>query len=141
MRRPGGFTLIELMIVVAVVAILAMIAIPKMADLIRKGNEAAAVGHMGAMRSAIHIYFLDNDEFYPTNVEVLLKAGNKYYNGGRPEAYTLQHGRSVVVNQLAALDPIADTGAWGYVSGGIDRGTFWAQCLHKDMKNKVWSQY
>ena len=140
-RQAEGFTLIELMIVVAVIGILAMIAIPKMADLIRKGNEAATNGALGAVRSAIHIYFLDNDELYPSNIEVMLVPGNKYYRGGRPLAYTIQHGKSSVVNQLAALDPNADTGDWGYVSSGTDRGDFWVECLHTDMKAKVWSQY
>ena len=145
-RQAEGFTLIELMIVVAIVGILAMIAIPKMADLIRKGNEAATSGAMGAVRSSIHIYFLDNDEVYPTNLEVMLVPGNKYYRGGRPVAYTLQHGKSSVVNQgdAAALAASADGGTWGYINApaaGTDLGEFWIECLHTDMKGKVWSQY
>ena len=41
-RRPKGFTLIELMIVVAVIAILAIIAIPQYVEHVRKGKRAEA---------------------------------------------------------------------------------------------------
>jgi type IV pilus assembly protein PilE len=47
MRREVGFTLIELMIVVAVVAILAMIALPMYTEQTRKGKRAEAAQALG----------------------------------------------------------------------------------------------
>jgi type IV pilus assembly protein PilE len=49
-RRPFGFTLIELMIVVAVVAILAMIALPLYAEQVRKGKRAEAMQALGDLQ-------------------------------------------------------------------------------------------
>jgi type IV pilus assembly protein PilE len=50
MRREVGFTLIELMIVVAVVAILALIALPMYSEQIRKGKRAEAAQALGDMQ-------------------------------------------------------------------------------------------
>lgn len=46
LRRAGGFTLIELMVVVAVVAILASIAYPSYQDSVRKSRRAQAKADM-----------------------------------------------------------------------------------------------
>ena len=45
-RRSGGFTLIELMIVVAVLAIIVALAIPGFANAKRSANEASAIATM-----------------------------------------------------------------------------------------------
>jgi type IV pilus assembly protein PilE len=60
-RAPQhGFTLIELMIVVAVVAILARIAYPSYADYVVRGKLSEAVAQLSAMRIKLEQYFQDN---------------------------------------------------------------------------------
>jgi len=58
MKVPAqrGFTLIELMIVVAIIGILAAIAIPKFAQMMEKSREGATKGNIASLRSAISIY-------------------------------------------------------------------------------------
>lgn len=65
MRRTRGFTLIELMLVVAIIGLLAAIAIPKFANLVTKSKEAAVRGSLGSLRSALALYYADQEGNYP----------------------------------------------------------------------------
>jgi type IV pilus assembly protein PilE len=60
MNRPRGFTLIELMIVVGIIAILAAIAIPSYSDYIRRSRITEAVSVLSGMRVKMEQYFQDN---------------------------------------------------------------------------------
>jgi type II secretory pathway pseudopilin PulG len=52
--------------VVAIIGLLAAIAIPKFANMVVKAKEAAIKGKMGALRSALSIYYADNEGNNPT---------------------------------------------------------------------------
>jgi len=80
LRTKKGFTLIELMIVVAIIGILAAIAIPQFAQLISKSQEGATKGNLGTIRSALSIYYGDTEGRYPEEGSGLasLTTGAKY---------------------------------------------------------------
>ena len=61
-----GFTLIELMIVVAIIGILAAIAIPQYQDYTIRARVSEAVNLASAAKSAVAEYFNTN-QFMPTN--------------------------------------------------------------------------
>jgi type IV pilus assembly protein PilA len=56
MRRNKGFTLIELMIVIAIIAIIAAIAIPNLIQARKHGNEASAIGALKTIATSQAIF-------------------------------------------------------------------------------------
>jgi len=64
-RKQGGFTLIEIMIVVAIIALLAAIAIPNVLRGRTTANESAAIGNLRALVSSLEMYRSVN-QAYPT---------------------------------------------------------------------------
>ena len=60
-----GFTLIELIIVIAVIAILIGIALPRLRGMIEEGNTAKAAAELRALQAAVESYYIHNSKAYP----------------------------------------------------------------------------
>lgn len=73
-KREKGFTLIELMITIAIVGILAGIAIPSYRHALQKAKEAVLAENLWTMRDLIQQYYVDKGE-YPPSLEELASAG------------------------------------------------------------------
>jgi general secretion pathway protein G len=70
-RYERGFTLIEMLIVVALIGILATIAVGQYQRSIVKAKEAALLENLFVMRSQINNYFADKGE-YPFDLQSLV---------------------------------------------------------------------
>jgi prepilin-type N-terminal cleavage/methylation domain-containing protein len=137
-----GFTLIELMIVVAIIGILAAIAIPKFASLIRKSSEGACKGNLGAIRSAISIYYGDMEGQYPATPEALT-VGGKYMSVLPAAKAPNYHPDSAVVGLGSVIVNINDAGGWAYddEAASPTYGGLYVNCTHTDTKGSLWSRY
>jgi general secretion pathway protein G len=73
-KRSEGFTLIELIIVMAVIAILASIAIPRYLASVKSAKEAVLKEDLHVMRDAIDSYTMDKGKA-PQSLDDLVQAG------------------------------------------------------------------
>ena len=73
-RRQRGFTLVELMVVMAIIAVLMAVAVPSFISAIRSAKEAALREDLHTMRDAIEQYTEDK-EAAPQSLDDLVQAG------------------------------------------------------------------
>ncbi|MBA2961851.1 MULTISPECIES: type II secretion system protein [Ramlibacter] len=84
-RRPGGFTLIELMIVLAIVATLLTIAVPSYFGSLDNARETSLRKSLSVMREAIDQYHSDRNK-YPDTLQELVTA--RYLRSIPPDPVT-----------------------------------------------------
>lgn len=73
-RRQSGFTLIELMIVMAIIGILATLAIPSYVSAIKRAREAVLKEDLHVLRAAIDSYTMDKQKA-PQSLDDLVQSG------------------------------------------------------------------
>lgn len=137
--RIGGFTLIELMLAVTLMAILAAIAIPNTSRLIRKSQEARTKCNLGSLRAVLTLYYTDHEGLYPTDhLESLVPR----YLARIPLKFTpIHHPEGNSVSAGASSDQTDSLGDWFYVNDPNDSnfGYIIVNCIHLDSSGKVWS--
>jgi len=124
-RKNKGFTLIELMIVVAIIGILAAIAIPRFANLIDRAREARTQGNLGALRSAAVICYGATDGTWPVSLAALVPT---YIDAVPTVLLPSAMGHAELATEDAALD---HTGDWFYDGPAAD-GAVRVDCAHVD---------
>lgn len=130
-----GFTLIELMIVVAIIGILAAVAIPQYQNYMVKSRWAATVTGVGQLKTAIASCLQENDSDIATcdTVAKLITAGTLPNGWSMPtltgltsldltanSAAIVMAGGPTLGNCTVTMTPTANTNAfnWGFTNTG-----------------------
>lgn len=142
MRSSKAFTLIELMIAVAIIGILAAVALPRFGNLMNKSKESATTGGLTSVRSALNIYVSAN-HLYPTDNLASLTDNGAYISGIPPVKLPgTPHQDSAAISVGASTAAaLTDAGGWAYVNDPASQsyGTFFVNCAHLDSKSEAWN--
>ncbi len=103
-----GFTLVELMIVIAIIGVLAAALFPAMSGYLSRSRDTARVSHVGQLITASSTFFQDNETYNGAINGTCVNSGqlNKYMGGKTP-------------TNGAATHCATEVGAYGAGSGTI----------------------
>ena len=102
-----GFTIIELLIVIAVISILIGIALPRFKGMQDEGNIALAKGELRTLQTAVESYYIHNSNAYPATGAAALQIA-------------LASATPSIIDYVPA-DPFESSGAdYAYVMGGTN---------------------
>ena len=65
-KTKEGFTIIEMLIVIAIIAVIVGIALPRLRSMQMEGDYAKAQGELRTLQAAVESYYIHNSRSYPT---------------------------------------------------------------------------
>jgi prepilin-type N-terminal cleavage/methylation domain-containing protein len=122
-KRRGGFTLVEIMIVVAIIALLAAIAVPGFLRARKRSQASRILNDLRMIDAAVDQYAIEtnkksNDTVGVTDWTAYVKKGSILYNTGANlfgtayGAQTVDTIPQVNSGDYALLSDVAGTGFW-----------------------------
>jgi general secretion pathway protein G len=105
MSRDKSFTIIELLIVIAVIAILVGVALPRFRGMQEEGKIAQAKGELRTLQTAVESYYIHNSNTYPAEA-----TWSTLLTGASPN----------IIGSAVPTDPFNGTNNYGYK---IDTGS------------------
>lgn len=137
--RRAGFSLIELVIVIAILGILAAVAVPRMSRGAAGATSSRLRADLATMRSALELYYVEHNNTYPavgdfanalvnqyTDVDGNLnatKTGVFIYGPYLKEIPTIQVGPRKGSNGVAAADAVGVAWLYDDTAGTITPNT------------------
>ena len=123
-KRRGGFTLVEIMIVVAIIALLAAIAVPGFLRARKRSQASRIINDLRLIDSAVDQYAIENNK--SSGFLVPIAEWTKYLKAGTNLYVT---GKDILGNSYAAVSvdtlPAVPTSSKDALSDVVDN-TFWS---------------
>lgn len=127
-KRNEGFSLVELMITVVIIAVLASLAYPSYQQYVVRANKAAAQEYVLEVSSLQHQFMMDN-RGYTSDLTTL---------GSAPIARVSDNYTITIVNVLNTASPPTFTVQAVPVVGSAQAGSDTLTVNHLNQKNAAW---
>jgi len=125
MRKEKGFTLIELMVVIVIIAILAAVALPNFMGATEKARESAVTSAVKTLQTSLELYATDHNGEYTDNLEILEDGnylpGGKYPNNPATNAPYSSIDDAIPEDVQYAITYSYDASTNGYTITGYNR--------------------
>jgi general secretion pathway protein G len=121
MHRNRGFTLLELLVVMAIVVILAGVGMALYGTSVTRAKETALAEDLFQMRKAIDEYYADKQK-YPPSLDALVS--EKYLREIKPDPFTLSvETWQTTLSDPDPANPSAEPGIYNVKSGAEGTAT------------------
>ena len=102
MNGEQGFTLIELMIVIAIIGILAAVAIPQLTGVRGEANVSAVQSELKNLQTSLEMYYVQNSSYPGALTDMSdISSGDDILSGPQGQSYNYSPGGS---NQTYTID-------------------------------------
>jgi prepilin-type N-terminal cleavage/methylation domain-containing protein len=127
-----GFTLIEVMIAVVIIAILATVVNPQFKNLVRKAKETKLKENLSIIRNAVDVEYTKNNGRYPEEITL------EMFKEKRIPEDSVKETNQIIYNYDEEIFVNTDSGGWVYnPSLGEVRGNNY----EKDLNDVSYSEY
>lgn len=134
MKREAkkGFTLIEVMIAVVIIAILTTVVNPQFKNLVRKAKETKLKENLSTIRSAVDVEYTKNNGRYPDEITLEMFKEKKI-----PED-VIKETNQVIYNYDEEIYVNSDSGGWIY---NPSLGEVRVNNYERDLNDVSYSEY
>lgn len=131
----SGFTLVELIVVIAIIGILASISAPSYGNYVRKAKMATLISDMEGVKNLAIVYYHENGQWPSHNPNVGMNPLNSYANDLRDNLYVRTYNGNGMVYSHIVESVFGVTGSkWVRMRIREENGKFKVDCTESDGK-------